>query len=500
VIEDLLSGWAEMSAALPGYSDAERYYLGEVSEVFASEAVRRAISATSERYRFNLAATPVRAMCDRVELVSVTGDSDAVTELVADVWDSNEMDVYFPTLLEHVFVYGDAYLQVWPTEDGGVDLEIHNPKNCRVIYSREHSRVKEFAIKRWPVPGPDGETVWRVDLWYPDGMERWVSRPGQQPDRKEGWVPFLEGGEKPDSWVVDNQFGVIPFVHYRNGVPYGTPEHAGAYGAQNGITKMLSTLIDTTDSHGAPARYALTEKGAELDNNNNAPDWDDDTYADETVGGTAGGLSSQLRTGPGTIAMLGGMKSVGQFDSADPSVFIDPTQLFVRLMAQITRTPMHYFDPSGDVPSGESLKTADAPLVKRAKRAITVLTGAVVETWSMALAMLGTSGRVTAGWAPVESASGMDDWGVVEAKQRAGVPQSQTLIEAGYEADRVASWLDQEAEEMDLVRRVNLLDTMAEAITKLGAGVGAGVLDQAEASRIIATLIPQVAPTGDVDG
>lgn len=515
MIRDLLSGWAEMQAALPAYEAAEEYFDGEVGEVFASQRVRTLIESTGENYRFNLAKTPVKVMADRVELIGVTAPgNEAASRLIEQMWDANDMDVHYPHLILKTFEYGDAYLQVWPVEQedqpegdeteapaddellaSGVELNVHNPKNCRVIYDPEHPRRKAYAMKRWPIRDEQGAEVWRVDLWYPDAVERWVSKRGCDTMRSDGWDMYLDDDQDPESWLLENPFGEIPFVHYRNDIPYGRPEHADGYGCQNAITKMLVTLVNTTDSHGWPQRYAMTDRGAELDTNMNSPDWEDDADTDETLGGTTGGASSQLRSGPGTMMVMDGMKGVGQFDAADPAVFLDPTQVFVRLMSQITTTPAHYFDPSGDVPSGESLKTADAPLVRRARWAIKVLKGAVAETWLLALRMRGARvDRIESNWAPIQSADGLDDWQVVRAKQEAGVPQGQTLIEAGYEAEQVAEWLNQDAEAMDLFRRVEILDKLGDAITKLGAGVGSGILSQEDASNVIAGLIPQAAP------
>ncbi|MCX4232816.1 phage portal protein [Streptomyces ortus] len=455
MLDDLVSGWQALEEALPEYEKAEAYYKGTVDEVFASPRIRQAIAATGDRYRFNLAKTPVNVLANRVELTAVTVPEDeANSQVISVVWDANNMDVHYPDLILRAFEYGDSYLMAWPiyeddpdtVEDdelyaSGVELTVHSPLHCRVIYDPENERRKLFAIKRWKLR-VRGEKAWRVDLYYPDHIEQWISKAGGEVGTAEGWEPFLDDDD-PESWLLDNPYNEIPFFHHRNALPYGVPEHKDGYGCQDAINKMLITQLTTTDSHGWPQRYALTEQGAELDQNNDGPLWSDDADADDTSG-TTGRIkapSSGLSGGPGTMLELEGMKSVGQFAAAQPEVFTDPAQLYIRLMAQVTETPLHAFDPSGDTPSGESLKVAEAPLVKKAINREAMLKGAIQETWKFVLRILGvTVPRIDVRFAPAQAATGKSDWEVVELKQAVGVPKDQTLIEAGYEADVVADW------------------------------------------------------------
>src|SRR5262252_10757896 len=68
---------------------------------------------------------------------------------------------------------------------------------------------------------------------------------------------------------------------------------------------------------------------------------------------------------PGHIWFLKNIKTVGQFAAADASTFVTPFGTYVRAMSQLTDTPLHYFDVIGNVPSGEALRVAEVPIVKR---------------------------------------------------------------------------------------------------------------------------------------
>jgi hypothetical protein len=513
-IADLIYGWGEMEQALPAYLKAEEMWEGTADEVFASDTVKRELAKTGEEYKFSLIKTPVRVRASRCEIsaVKVPG-SEAATKRIGEVWKANDMAVYYPTLIRGTFIYGDYYLMAWSVDEepdetsddqlleSKVELTTRNPKNTRIIYDPENHRRKWFAIQRWAMADPDslGESLWRVELFYADLVERWVSVKGQAVDRPEGWEPY-EDEDRKLAAVEAHEFGEVPFFHHRTDVPYGTSVMEDGYGPQNALTKMLVTQITTTDSHGWPQRYHLLDKDAVLDEQNDDPQWEDDadagSYSTAGLEGV-GGVGGSLRSGPGTVQTLAGMKEVGQFAAADPAVFTDPAELYIRLMAQLTTTPLHYFDPSGDAPSGESLKTAEAPLVKEIEWLQLLQGGAVEEEWKFVLGILGIKvDDVEVRWAAVQSATGLSDWQTVQAKIDVGVPVDQALVETGYEPDQVQRWLDADAEANTLAGRVALLAQVGTAIQSIGAGIALGVVDEAAAQQAVALVLGQVNASG----
>lgn len=509
-VTDLIHGWAEMEEALPGYEDAELMASGRIEEVFADPKVARELAKTGEAYRFNLIKTPITVRTSRCELSAVkVPDNEVATERIGEVWRANDMAIYYPTLIHGTFTYGDYYLMAWPVDEkpdetmdaelirSRVELTTRNPKNTRVIYDAENERRKRFAISRWPSPGPD--PLWMVELFYSDRVERYIQVKGQNPARLEGWEEY-EDEDTGKAAVEPHTYGEVPFFHHRTGVPYGTPVHLDGYGSQHALNKLLITLLTTTDSHGQPQRYGLLDKDAVLDQQADSPQWTDDadavTYTTNGLDGM-GGQGSTLRSGPGTFQTLTGMASVGQFDAADPAVFLDPAEFFIRIMAQVTNTPAHYFDPSGDQPSGESLKVAEAPLVKDIQWLQLLQGSAVEEEWKFVLGLLGLQvDDVEVRWASVASATGLSDWQMVQAKIDVGVPVDQALVETGYEPEQVAKWLDQDAEANTLEARVKLLAELGAAIQSIGAGIALGVVDEGQAAAAIGLVLGQVQESG----
>ncbi len=531
-VTELIHGWKEIQAALPGYEEAEDAYEGKREEYFADQRIQQKIGASGERYRFNLAKTPVNVLARKLELVSVTSPGDggkSVTSRITEIWDANDMDVYHPATILMALEYGDAYLMRWesaelddspitplpddaePDEDLTairVELTLHNPKNSRMVYDPENHRRKWFFIKRWSVPRENGK-VWRADLYFRDRIERYVSLKDSGCDRADGWEEFTgwpDGDEEAP--VLTNPFGEVPFAHYRTALPYGIPVHRDAYPAQDALNKALITLINSLDTQGWPARFALTEPGAELDQNGDDPDFPsgDDSRATTETGRSA--RQSNLRAGPGTLNYLPGVKELVELAGADPDKFLTPAEFFLRLMAQTTDVPMHHFDPNGEVPSGESLKVKDRPLNKAVQRLQKLFKAPELETWRGALAISGmkVATPLEIRWSPVDQATGKDDWETVGLKQGAGVPTRQTLVEAGYEPETVDGWLDDEHEAMALPGKVAILDTIASAMQKLAAAASLGVIQPEQIQELFSKVTglvkvpvegpPEPEPTG----
>lgn len=507
-VTDLVTGWRAMEEALPGYVKAETYYDGTAKEVFASARIADRLRQTAGRYRFNLAKTPVQVLADKIELAAVTGPTDEVTDRIKAISEANNLEVEFPDLIRLALEYGDAYVMAWPLDPedtpddvqpdpeldaARVELVVHNPKHNRMMYDPANRRRKWYYIRRWCVDRPGDTYVWRVDLWYANRVEHWVSKSTDNLGEESGWTEFTGFAGEPETTVAaveDNPLAEIPAFHYRTALPYGVPVHRDAYGAQDAITKLLATELDSVDAVGFPARFALTDQGSELDQADDDPDFPNGDDANAPAAGDRLASESALRSGPGTLSYLRGVKTLVQFDPADPAALLDPTEFFIRMMAQQTRTPMDSFDPNGEVPSGESLKVKHGPLNRNAGKLCTMFTAPTLELWKFTLAAV--SVKVTTlevRWVPQETATGKEDWETIGLKQSAGVPQAQTLVEAGYEQETVDKWLDDDAEAMDLVRRADLVVKVADASQKLGAAVGSGVMNAEQAQAVIAVLL-----------
>lgn len=449
MIEDLIPALNELRAARPAYEEADMYREGEAPEKFASPAIQKALRGGTKDFAVNLAARPVDAVLDRLEITGVVCAPDQHTALFETaVWEANELDIEYPEVHDKALTFGDAYLFVWPSagsrdeeEDGeqvarvdGVDIFYNSPLTCRAIYDDENPRLMRMVIKAWS-RGSGKERETRVNLYYADHCEKWVTTQdarGKDEDRltEADFEPFLDEHTDGEG-QIPNQWGRPPFFHFRTRRPYGKPVHKNAYGSQDAITKLITNQMAASDFSAFPQRYGLLEATAGSDDD---VDWGED---DETE---PADRDSQLVASPGSMWNLRHYKEVGQFAPTDPDAFLKPQGQFMRFMAATTTTPSRWFDPSGDAPSGESLRADDAPLAKKVEAFHRSFGATWKDAGEFALRILGVTAKVTIQWAPPQATDDLEFWQAVQARQDAGVPIRQTLLEAGYTDAEVSSW------------------------------------------------------------
>ncbi len=172
----------------------------------------------------------------------------------------------------------------------------------------------------------------------------------------------------------------------------------------------------------------------------------------------------RLKNGPGELWYLKGVDKVGEFSPADYKVFTEPVKDFVRSMASITNTPLHYFEKTGSIPSGESLRTAEAPLIAKVKdRQITF-----GSTWADMFRFIlkidnAAEPNVQVKWQDIESMDSLDEWEVAVKKRVVGVSLEQVLIEMGYDLDVAAAIAATEQSLTSLSQNTNTNNVMMEA-------------------------------------
>lgn len=398
------------------YTNAMEYYLGSESEVFVNAKWGRLFRTTGLDYVLNFSKTVVDTVLDRLEIASVQSDNEDATETLNLIWEQNELSLDVKEIHRRALVYGECYAVVWPDNEGAVQITYNSPTTTVVLYDEENPRVKRVAAKMWQSVNSFGKKVVRLNLFYEDRVEKFW---------RDGELNLVAGDA--NSWhrseTIDNPFGEIPVFHFRTHRPYGTPEHASALGPQDAINKLVMNHMHTVDYLGAPQRYALSSGG----NSSESEDFSEGDTARENIAG--------LQSGPGQVWFLDGVTNVGQFPAAPHEAFTEPIMAYVKWMASLTSTPLHYFHNNGQFASGEALRNSESALTKKVRDRQRSFEQTWRDLFRFCLKIEGIGADVQVKWAGVESIDSTDMWNIALLKKSIGIPMKVILMDMGYDEE-----------------------------------------------------------------
>lgn len=403
------------------YEEAEAYYEGDVPEVFATAKLRRIFKTAQDRSRLNFCRPVVDAVNDRLEIAAIKGSTSKASDVITRVWTDNELSLEAQEIHRRALTFGDCYVAVWPGEDGSLQVSYNSPKQMVLVYDPENPRKKLYAVKMWK----SGEHETRMNIYTEEAIHKYVTDSDLV---TEGSQWFAAG----DS--IENPFGEVPVFHFRTHRPFGRPEHFDAYDAQNHINKSFITSIYTMDYQGAPQRYALSGF-----NEGEVNDFAESDTDRENVG--------TLKNGPGELWYLKGVAEVGEFKPASPDNFWLPIKNTINTIAALTKTPLHYFEKSS-LPSGNALRTAEAPLLKKVDDRQRSFESTWREIFRFVLRAEGVGGDVQVFWKEVESLDELERWDVALKKINSGLSHRQALREGGYSEDQIEQIMAERAEEV----------------------------------------------------
>lgn len=446
---DLQNGVTELGQAQLDYAKAAAYYFGTQPEFFASLRLRIAMGATGVIFNFNFAKLPVDAVAERLEIAGISSPDQAALDVIRESWHFNQLDLYAPDIMANACKFGDAYVFVWPNGEQDpdspdvetVDIFYVSPRIMRVFYDDEDEHVMRYAIKKWE----DAATGYSMaNLYYADRIEKYMMAPNENPTsgQKPRWVMRLDP-EDDGQWPMLNPFGEIPVFHFRNGLPFGRPEHVDAFGPQDAIHKLVISHMASVDYNAFPQRWAILQDGFDT---SEAAFGDEGDYAFSIDTGatldTGVDPRSQLTADPASLWFMKGVKQYGQFDAADPKSFLGPFMDYIHAMAVVTETPMHFLDPIVSNVSGESLRVIEAPFAKKVRKRQLSFGATWRDLFRFVLKVRGLpeTTPVHVNWVPAATVNDLATLQGQQIKLELGVPARQLLEEQGYTPEQLDAW------------------------------------------------------------
>lgn len=505
--DDLDKALTEIPAALQAYEHAKEYDDINLWERFRLDREGRTLRQIDMEYDPNYCSPVIDSVNNRLIITAWSASSGpadasdattAATAKLAQIVRDNELQARYRVWNRNTLRDGDGYLMVWPTQvespdaynelsadvdptdglgpAGSINITYHDPRSGRMFYDPENPRVKLFYAYLWETMlAGEKQPRLRVNLVYPDRIEKWISSPGGSLSKKaaKDFQPFLDpdddadndypgaGGDDDDDpapasmWPMPNPYGILPVFHLRTGFDYGTPEHANAFGPQDFISKTVEVMMTAIIFNGYPQRYAIQEAD-NLGNqsiredplaDHSPADWDRDVAdgplsdAVATTDAISTETGSEYEANPGAMQLFKGFKEVGSFTVTDPTVFLDPIRSSVTAIATTTSTPLWKFRGFGaEPPSGAALRTDESELVQKAYDRMTLLAAAYEAACECALLMLGITAQVRISWANPATNDLIEVWQLVEQKVKLGVPREIAFMQAGVPEAQAMEW------------------------------------------------------------
>jgi hypothetical protein len=352
---------AQQVATLSAKLDAEvqerealaKAYDGIQTVSFLHEEIRRQVGDRLHTVGVNWNRVILDSIEERLDVEGFrAGGTEADADLWA-LWESNDLDEWSQMGHADALLYKQSYAIAW-RDRLGLRVSVESPDEVAVEHAPGQRGVLRAALKRWRE-----DDHWRAALYLPDRVEVYRTAP----TRNATGTYVMPAPSGPGAWqrvdVVTHTAGVVPVVTFTNKPRTnrleGRSEIADVIPLVSAISKLATDMLVTSEYHAMPRRYAT---GIQVPN---GPD------RERLQAEAAAYWENATKT---KTWLAGEGVNFGQFPTADLSNFVNAINLLTGQVAAVAGLPPHYLGVSGsDNPaSADAIRSAEASLVKRAKR------------------------------------------------------------------------------------------------------------------------------------
>lgn len=342
------------------------YYDGRQTLAFASEKFKEAFGSRFGSWRrpftSNFSALVVDGTSERMEVAGFRFENPAGDDDLWDLWQANDMDGQSQIAHTEALIKGLAYTLVTPTAD---EPRITVEDALDTIIERDllDRRNRLAGLKRWI----DDDDHMVVYVYLPDIIAKYRTVSAYDPAQHSwntenmDWGGFsVERLEIPgEDWPLSNRIGVVPIVELPNRPRLKKPgqsEIAAVMGNQDAINKYRADALIASEFASFRQRWVI---GLDI------PTDPDTGKALEPFKAAI----DRLWTVPPPDPTDPNPPEVkfGEFEATDLAPYKAMIEVEVGHMSSISRMPYHYLlgQPQAIPPSGESLKSSEAGLVRK---------------------------------------------------------------------------------------------------------------------------------------
>ena len=318
------------------------YYDGEHLNLLSQRMRRFLMLRSGQEFNLNFCPIVVDSLAERLKVAKIEcGDAQ---DLLDQWWADGHLDaVQGVTHLASVRD-GDGYVLVdWDNDHNMPRWTQENAydgsRGCHIFYSDENRAIPLVGTKHWIITNGPGIRTRRLNLYYPDRIEKYSDEGGGG-----NWQHFSDAGDEgwPIPWVDDEGEPLgIPIIHYLNkdqGYSYGKSELEDVLPLQNVLNKTLDDLVAAADTAGFPM-YTM-------------------------IGGDPQGMT----VAPGNwIYMMNTDGRIGRIEATNLSKMIEAVDSMAAYIGKVTRTPLSYFQMTGQIAAANTLQEQKSGLVSKAQ-------------------------------------------------------------------------------------------------------------------------------------
>jgi hypothetical protein len=271
-----------------------------------------------------------------------------------NIWQKNSLDLQSELAHKEALITGSAYVTVWAGENGP-EINVESSQQMIVAYEPGNFLKRVAAWKRWL----DDDGYVYGTLYLRDqiikyrSMSKFSSYDINSKDFTSYSTDRITWILRPNvEAVVPNPFGVVPVVELKNQpriIGDGRSEIETIINLQDAANKLIVDMLVAAEYSAFRQRW-VTGLDIPTDNNGNP------------VEPFEAAVDRLWQTNNPDAKF-------GEFQQTDLGQYVSAIELLVQHVASQSRTPFHYFLLNGgQAPSGESIQSAEAGLISKARR------------------------------------------------------------------------------------------------------------------------------------
>lgn len=413
---------AAVNDRIEQYETYQDYYNGDHELAFATDKWEDTFGTEFEEFSDNWCQIVVDSLVQRMEILGWESDNAEEAKKIQTIWERNYGKLEADDVHTQAAIKGDAYLIVWadPENQDEAQFFFNDATEVSVFYDPTNPRRIARAAKRYQDLSGQAHMI----VYLPDVTQFWVIPKDITPDQAAAMIngtlemqdAFAMGyvKEKED---VPNPYKEVPVFHFKNrgrGQSYGLSEIKVVIPVQNAVNKLLMDMM-------VGSEFGSFRQKVMASNAQPKEGW--------KVGGDRVWATSDTQA------------KWGEFGQIDLEPIFKAVEVMVAHIAKITQTPMHYLRSSGDMPSGEALKTAESGLIQKTEDRHKHWGAVWGRAMQFALKIEGVSKPDTSlypKWKSAETRHELEQAQTAQLKSILGVPLEQLWLEHfGYTQDQV---------------------------------------------------------------